>query len=177
VITGADTAASWWRTQTMSGALTALADRTYKAWARDTNVVEIFGGADTVNDQLLAASLTANYVGDDADWRHLSALLGRDKLLRLDRHADPAEANSALETLRLAGDDDGLKRGVQHASGIRIAITHHRSMASTEGVVWERQTTAYGGRFILRCKYSRQRILYRYYCSESFNCKIRIHQD
>lgn len=95
VITGADTAAVLVARATMSEALTALADRTYKAWARDTTVVEFFGGADMVNNQLLAASLTANYVGDHADWRHQSALLGRDKLLRLggDTYRRPADVD------------------------------------------------------------------------------------
>ena len=112
VITGGDTAASWWRTQTMSWALSAFADRTFKDWAADS-AVTVFRGIDTVHNQLLAASLTANYAGDHGDWRHFSALLGQDALLRLDRHADPEEAHAALETLRLAGDDRAVKLAVQ----------------------------------------------------------------
>ena len=125
VITGADTAASWWRTQTTSWALTALADRTFKEWSQDSATVVILGGTDTVNNQLLAASLTANYAGDHADWRHLSALLGQDQLLRLDRHADPEKACAALEILRLAGDESALRLAVQRlaADGPATAIT------------------------------------------------------
>jgi hypothetical protein len=125
VITGADTAASWWRTQTMSWALSVFADRSFKAWAKDSAVVIIGGGTDTINSQLLAASLSANYAGDHGDWRHLSALLGQDKLLRLDRYADPEEAYAGLETLRLAGDESALKLAVQRlaADGPATAIT------------------------------------------------------
>jgi hypothetical protein len=74
---------------------------------------------------LLSASLTANYTGDHADWRHLTTLIGRDKLLRLDRHACSADARSALEVLRLAGDEDGLKSAVRHLviDGPAIAVT------------------------------------------------------
>jgi nuclear transport factor 2 (NTF2) superfamily protein len=124
VITGGDTAASWWRTQTMSWALSAFADRTFKDWAADS-AVTVFRGIDTVHNQLLAASLTANYAGDHGDWRHFSALLGQDALMRLDRHGDPEEAHAALETLRLAGDDRAVKLAVQRlaADGPATAIS------------------------------------------------------
>jgi hypothetical protein len=52
-ITGMDTTAAWWRTQTVSSGLVALAERTFKAWARSTAVT--IGGEDTANNQLLAA--------------------------------------------------------------------------------------------------------------------------
>jgi hypothetical protein len=52
-ITGMDTTAAWWRTQTVSPGLVALAERTFKAWARSTAVT--IGGEDTANNQLLAA--------------------------------------------------------------------------------------------------------------------------
>lgn len=110
VVTGMDTTASWWRTQTMSWGLVALTERTFKGWARDTSVT--WGGVDVVRKHLISASLTANYVADHGGWRHLSGLLGRDALMRLERDADPEIVRRGLDTLRLAGDEDALKLAV-----------------------------------------------------------------
>ncbi len=123
VIIGADTTAAWWRTQTMSWALGAVAERTFKAWGRDRSVT--VGGSDVAHDQLFAASLTANYLGDQGSWRHLCGLLGQDTLLRLNRNADPEAARRALGTLRLAGDEESLKLAVLRlaADGPATAVT------------------------------------------------------
>lgn len=122
-IKGGDTAAAWWRAQTVSHALGAMASRTFKAWARDTAVT--MGGADVPNDQLVAASLTANHAGDHGGWQHLSGQLGQNTLLQLDRHADPEEARRGLTTLRLAGAKDALKLAVRRlaADGPAAAVT------------------------------------------------------
>jgi len=106
-ITGMDTAASWWRTQTEASGLSALTRRTFESWARDQSVT--FGGDDVVNNRLYAACLTADYLGDHGDWQHLSALLAQDALIRLDRFADPVLAQKGLSGLRLAGDEKALK--------------------------------------------------------------------
>jgi hypothetical protein len=123
VITGMDTAAIWWRTQTMSWGLQDLAKRTFKAWARDKSVT--LGGADTVNNYLLAASMMANHAGDHDGWRHLSSLLAQNALLQQDRASDPEKVRQELDTLRLAGDEAAIKLTVQQlaADGPAIAIT------------------------------------------------------
>ena len=64
---------------------------------RDSSVH--IGGSDEVTKELLAASLTANYVGDHDGWRDLSGLLGRSALLRLGRGADPETARRGLNAL------------------------------------------------------------------------------
>jgi hypothetical protein len=110
-IAGSDTAAAWWRTQTQSRGLTALTERTFLAWARDTTWRMSVG--DAANDQLLSAALTASFAGDHATWRHLAGLLGQDGLLRLGRHAPAATAAEALQTLRFAGDADSIKHAVR----------------------------------------------------------------
>jgi hypothetical protein len=122
VVQGADTAAAWWRTQAVSVALSFFADRTFEKWAEDTTV---HLGDDPANDQLLTAALTANYLGDHPTWCHLHALLGRDKLVRLDRNSDPAKARDGLDQLRLAGDEAALKLAVRRlaADGPATAIT------------------------------------------------------
>lgn len=70
-------------------------------------------GSDEADNQLYVAALTASHLGDQGAWRRLSGLLARDGLLRLDRHADPAEAASALDTLRLAGDEKAVALAVR----------------------------------------------------------------
>jgi hypothetical protein len=127
VIAGADTAANWWRTQTMSWGLDAAMDRTFKRWARDTTTT--IGGADVANNQLYAASLQASHAGDQASWKHLTRLLGQDMLMRLDRHADPQAAHTGLTALRLTGDEKALKLAVRQlvsdgpASAVTLATT------------------------------------------------------
>jgi Domain of unknown function (DUF4365) len=122
-ITGADTAASWWRNQTTSRGLTAIVERTFSAWARDASVS--FGGVDTANNQLYAASLSASHAADQSAWRHVTTVMGCDALLRLDRHADPESARESLTALRLAGAVKELAIAVKHlaANGPADAIT------------------------------------------------------
>jgi len=123
VVQGADTAVAWWRTQTIAGALSSFADRTFETWSHDATVH--FGGGDQVNDELLAAALTANYLGDHGVWRQLYALLGQDRLVRLDRNSDPADARAGLDRLRMAGDDKGIKLAVRQLAvdGPATAVT------------------------------------------------------
>jgi hypothetical protein len=125
VITGVDTTAAWWRTQQMSSGLAASASRTFEAWARDTTVIMTGGGDDVVNDRLLAASQTANYLGDQGAWCQLSGLLGQDMLLRAGHDADPVELRHGLNTLRLAGDEDALTLAVRQlvTNGPMTAVT------------------------------------------------------
>ena len=123
VVQGADTAVAWWRTQTIAGALSSFADRTFETWSHDTTIHHGIG--DQVNDQLLAAALTANYLGDHGAWRQLYALLGQDKLVRLHRNSDPADARAGLDRLRMAGDDKAIELAVRQlaADGPATAIT------------------------------------------------------
>jgi len=122
VIRGADTAAAWWRTQTVSWALSAFADQTFEDWAHDTSVTY---GRDPVDEQLLPAALTASYLGDHGAWRQAQSLLGRHHLVRLDRNCDPEEGRIGLDLLRQAGDEATLKRAVLRiaADGPASAIT------------------------------------------------------
>jgi hypothetical protein len=121
VIEGGDTAATWWRTQTTSWGLNALADRTFNVWAHDNTV----GAPDEVSDKLSAAALTASHLGDQGGWRHQASLLARDTLMQVDRHADPDVAYRGLTRLRMAGDEGALKLAVLHlvADGPASAVT------------------------------------------------------
>jgi hypothetical protein len=135
VITSSDTTAAWWRSQTISRGLSGLAERSFESWGRDRSLR--LGGSDEANDQLLAASLTANLAGDHSNWRYLSGLLGRDALLRLDRDADAEAAQYGLSTLRFAGDEAALKLAVRRlvddgpATAVRLAASDVRLDLST----------------------------------------------
>lgn len=111
VVQGADTAAAWWRTQTVAGALSAFADRTFETWSRNASIR--LGGGDQAHDELLAAALTANDLGDHGAWRQLYALIGQDKLVRLNRNSDPADASAGVSALRIAGDDKALRLAIE----------------------------------------------------------------
>jgi hypothetical protein len=123
VVTDMDTTAAWWRAQTMSSGLAAFVERAFKKWARDTAIT--FGDSDAANDQLLAVSLMAGFAGDQSGWRHASALLARHSLLQMGSNRDVENARRALETLRLAGDEDSLKLATRRlaADGPAAAIT------------------------------------------------------
>ena len=123
VVAGADTAAGWWQTQTTSRALFELAHRSFRDWAQDPSVT--IWAEDVINNQLVAASLLASHAGEQADWRSIMALLGRDQLIRLDRHASPEDAAAGITTLRLAGHEQPLKIAVRRlaANGPARALT------------------------------------------------------
>lgn len=122
-ITGADTAASWWRTQTSSRGLGAIVERTFRAWGRDSTVT--IGGADVANNELFVAGLCASHAADQGAWRRLTTLLGCDTLLRLERTADPKSAHDGLTLLRMAGAVNELAIAVKQlaANGPAEAVT------------------------------------------------------
>jgi hypothetical protein len=123
VVTAADTTASWWRAQITATGLEAVAERGFSAWARDRSVT--IAAEDVANNRLLSAALLASNAADHGGWRHLSGLLGRDMLMRLDRRADPQQVEEALGTLRLAGAESAIKLAVQQvvATGPASAVT------------------------------------------------------
>jgi hypothetical protein len=96
-----DTAVVWWRGQTALRGTSAVVERSFTAWTDDSRVT--IGGSDDAHNQLFAAALSASHLGAQGAWSHLSALLGRDSLLQLDRKAAPNLVSDALQTLRLAG--------------------------------------------------------------------------
>lgn len=112
VISGADTASSWWRAQTASRGLGDVVDQTFKSWSRDEAVT--FGGEDVAHNQLVSAELTSSHAGDQGGWRHHSSLDAKQALIRLPRDADTEHARDLLNQLRLAGDHKALGLAVRH---------------------------------------------------------------
>jgi tetratricopeptide (TPR) repeat protein len=110
-IEAADTASSWWRQQTRGWALGDALDRTFRAWTR---VKEFrWSSTDPANDHLVAASLNASLAGAQAEWRQLTGILGKDKLIRLDRKAEGVVAASGLSLLRLSGQVKPLEQATR----------------------------------------------------------------
>ncbi|WP_345456879.1 DUF4365 domain-containing protein [Actinoallomurus oryzae] len=139
LITGIDNAVAWWRTQTVSRGLTALVDRTLKTWARDTSVS--FGRGETSHNQLVAASLAANHLGDHGAWRNLSTLLGQVDLMTLGRDSEPDSVASRLDALRLAGAENELKLSVKRVTDDGPAVVVTR-IAKEVDLATSTQTTA-----------------------------------
>lgn len=106
LITANDTAVSWWRTQTLSSALRAAADRTFREWADDRATRIEF--EDTVNDRLFAALVSADLTGEQGTWRATGSLLARNTLLVEHAGGDSSRQTGALDELRRSGDEKSL---------------------------------------------------------------------
>jgi hypothetical protein len=106
LITAIDTAVSWWRTQTLSTALRAAADRTFRQWADEQATrIEL---EDTVNDQLFAGVLSADLTGAQGAWRAIGSLLARNTLLVGHAQGDATRQTDGLDALRRSGDEKSL---------------------------------------------------------------------
>ena len=111
-IQASDTPTGWWRSQTVRNGLDDIVERTFEDWARDSRIK--WTSEDAAHNRLFAAAVEASHGADQSGWRRLCTLVGHDELLRLDRYADPDEVASGLTTLRVAGDDKGLKLSLAH---------------------------------------------------------------
>jgi Domain of unknown function (DUF4365)/HEAT repeats len=107
LITANDTAVSWWRTQTLSSAFRAAADRTFRQWADDRASTRI-DFEDTVNDRLFAALVSADLTGEQGTWRSTGSLLARNTLMVQQAGGDTSRQTGALDELRRSGDDKSL---------------------------------------------------------------------
>jgi hypothetical protein len=106
-ITANDTAVSWWRTQMLSSALTAAANRDFRQWADEQATTIDF--EDTVNNRLLAAVVSAHLTGEQGAWRTIGSLLARDTLIIQHAGGDTSQQTAALDELRRSGDEKSLK--------------------------------------------------------------------
>jgi hypothetical protein len=106
LITANDTAVSWWRTQTLSYAFRAAADRNFWQWADDRATRIDF--EDTVNDRLFAALVSADLTGEQGTWRATGSLLARNTLIVQHARGDTSRQTDALDELRRSGDEKSL---------------------------------------------------------------------
>jgi hypothetical protein len=107
LITANDTAVSWWRTQTLSSALIAVADRAFRQWADDQATWVDF--EDTVNNRLFAAVVSAHLTGEQGAWRTIGSLLARDTLMVQHAGGDSSRQAAAVDELRRSGDEKSLE--------------------------------------------------------------------
>lgn len=105
-----DGLAAWWRAQEGGQGEEAITRRSFQEWGRDPSVT--FGGEDVAANRLFAAAMMSSHAVDHGGWAGRTAEIGRDRLLRLDRRGDPAEAAAALGDLRRGGDEKSLKLAV-----------------------------------------------------------------
>lgn len=100
-----DTAATWWRSQTLASGLSKHFDETYRAWSGDKSTT--FNAEDVAWGKLRSAMLLAGFSADSSAWRHAASLLARRELM------SPAADNShewAIDLLRFAGAEKELKQ-------------------------------------------------------------------
>jgi hypothetical protein len=107
LITTNDTAVSWWRTQMLSSALTAAADRNFRQWADEQAITIDF--EDMVNNRLFAAVVSAHLTGEQGAWRTIGSLLARDTLIVQHAGGDTSRQTAALDELRRSGDEKSLE--------------------------------------------------------------------
>lgn len=105
VVPAMDTAAGWWRNQSVARGLEDAAERNFEAWARDQSVR--FGDSHIAHNELFSAALTARLAGDHGSWRSSLGLLAKVDL-STHREGGPPIRDS-LDALRNAGGDTQLR--------------------------------------------------------------------
>lgn len=139
-ISAGDTAAAWWSSQIVSSGLAAANEREFASWTRHRAI--IFSSGDHANDQLLSAGLIAGHVGDHGTWRRASAMLVRDAMIRLNRHADPEKASELLRELCAAGDSKSVERAAQRLVSDGPAAAPAQAAVSIGLDGWTRTTAS-----------------------------------
>ncbi len=113
VIRGIDTQASWWRAQTIAGALAGYVDDNFLEWSNaKINRWVAFNGVEV---GLVGAARTAVFTGDMGSAAGITKTLARYRLMT---RTDPGDIRDALDSLRWYGDEEGVK----HAAS-RLVVT------------------------------------------------------
>jgi hypothetical protein len=123
LMTASDNAVSWWRSQAISGALTSAASTHFNTWAEKRSQVLI--GGDAADNDLFAAELNADLLGDRGIYGHIASLKARQRMMSAASSRDEvAELVEGLDVLRGSGD----------ASSLESAIVHLRRVGPSEAV-------------------------------------------
>lgn len=102
-----DTAASWWRSQTMTTGLAKSLTESFRTWSHDQSVT--YGAADQTRLSLRSAALMSGFAADTPNWSLASSLLARHILMS---DPDANDAKAALNMLRISGAANELKLAV-----------------------------------------------------------------
>jgi hypothetical protein len=111
LVAASDTAASWWRSQSLSWGLIDAAARSFRQWADEQAARIEF--EDTVNNRLFAVVMNADLTGDQGEWRQTGSLLARNTLVDQHARGDAARQADALDELRRSGDKASLALAVR----------------------------------------------------------------
>ncbi len=113
LLAAADHTVSWWRSLTISWALSDSVDSQFKAWTENRSHVWISEDREALN--LFSAELMADLAGEHTTWRATSALGARQKLIRAATSEDEqAQLTEGLDTLRRSGDNQSLRAAITH---------------------------------------------------------------
>ena len=141
LMTASDNAVSWWRSQGISGALTSAADTHFNAWAEKRFL--LLAGGNAADDNLFAAELNADLLGDHGTWSHIASLKARQRMMSAaSSHDEVNELIEGLDALRGSGDESSLESAIKHLrrAGPIEAVAKSVNKISTDG--WTRTTAA-----------------------------------
>jgi hypothetical protein len=109
VVSG-DTVAAWWRSQEIVTAGNEIAERSFSEWARDTKTT--WSREDGAANRLLATEIETTHAADQGGWANRQLAIGRDMLLRVDRHSAAEYAAEGIAALRRSGNASAVRLGV-----------------------------------------------------------------
>ena len=117
LLKASDTVVSWWRSGTISSALTATEFSRFRSWAEDSSVTlvtEERGAWD-----LFAAELSADIAGEQSRWRAASAMRARNRLMCATTSGDEyRDLVEGLDALRRIGDSRSFKLAMVHCQSV-----------------------------------------------------------
>ncbi|MFF2347674.1 DUF4365 domain-containing protein [Pseudarthrobacter sp. NPDC058119] len=113
VVAAMDTAAGWWRNQSVARGLEDAAERNFEAWGRDQSVR--FTDSHIAHNELFSAALTARLAGDHSSWRSSLGLLAMVDLSS--QRGSGAQIRDGLDALRNAGGDSQLRLALSKIRG------------------------------------------------------------
>ncbi|MYH67237.1 MAG: DUF4365 domain-containing protein [Dehalococcoidia bacterium] len=139
LITASDNAVSWWRSQAISEALTSAASTHFNTWAEKRYLM--LTGGNAADDNLFAAELNADLLGDQGIFGHVASLKARQRMMSAASSRDEvAELIEGLDALRGSGDESSLESAIVHlrrAGPIEAAANSVNKISPDE---WTRTT-------------------------------------
>ena len=136
-----DNAASKWRSQSVSWALSEVQAERFRSWADQESIV-IIGHQEDVSG-LLAAELNGDFIGYHGAWMEKAALRACHRLMSASDSPDDAlKVVDGLDALRISGDSQSLERAVKRLYwvGPIAAVAETASRMPVEG--WTHTTAS-----------------------------------
>ena len=116
LVGAADTAVSWWRSQTESRGLGKALERRFKAWS-NPYPRHLFRWQGPTHQHLFAAEFSADITGEHGHWKHACAQYGQQRLMDAadfdDEERMLVELAEGLGALRRSGDDESLEKAIR----------------------------------------------------------------